>query len=109
MIKEKVWGETQGSEKETDNSQTETVNEVKDWKREENTDFDGGGEVREDVSESNTIERQEKDDTNSNGIYDPTVIEQNRRVLSQVKSEIRRGFKTDKDCKFCYERNIRRI
>ena len=92
VIREKAWGETQGSEKETDNSQRETVNEVNDWQREENTDFDGGGEAREDVGESNNIERQEKEGTNSNGIYDPTFLEQNRSLLSQVKSEIIREY-----------------
>ena len=92
VIKEKAWVETQCSEKETDNSQTKTVNEVNDWEREKNKDFYGGGEVREDVSESNDIERHEKEGTNSNGSYDLTFIEQNKTVLSQVKSEIIRVY-----------------
>ena len=44
--------------KETDDSQTETVNEVKAWQREENTDFYGGVEVREDVREIDTIRKR---------------------------------------------------
>ena len=89
MVKKKAWVETQGIEKETD---SEIVNEVNDWQREDNKDFYGSGEVREDVREINDIERQEKEGTNSNGIYDLTFIEQNKTVLSQVKSEIIREY-----------------
>ena len=92
VIKKKAWVETQSSEKETDKSQTKTVNEVNDWQREKNTGFYGGGEVRENVREANNIERQEKEGANRTGVYDLTFAEQNRTVLSQVKNEIIREY-----------------
>jgi len=92
VIKKKAWVETQGSEKGIDKSQTETVNEVNDWQREKNTDFYGVGEVRENAREVTNIERQEKESVNRNGVYDPTFVEENKTVLSQVKNEIIREF-----------------
>ena len=68
------------------------MNEVNDWQREKNTDFYGGGEVRENAREVTNIERQEKEGVNRNGVYDLTFAEQNKIVLSQVINEIRREY-----------------
>ena len=76
-----IYGSYPPPGKETDDSQTETVNEVKAWQREENTDFYGGVEVREDVREIDTIERQEKEGANGNGVYDLNFIEQKQNCV----------------------------
>jgi len=92
MIKRKALAETQASKKGIDKSQTETMNEVNDWQREKNTEFYGGGEVREDAREVINIEREEKDGVNRTGAYDLTVVENSRTLLSQMKNGIIREY-----------------
>ena len=78
MIKKKAWVQIQSSEKETDDSQAMTVNEVNDCQRGNTTDFYEGEEIREDVREVYNFEGQEKEDANRTGVYDLTFREENK-------------------------------
>ena len=60
MIKKKAWVQIQSSEKETDDSQTVTVNEVNDCQRGNTTDF-YEGEKSEKMSERFIILKVKKE------------------------------------------------
>ena len=100
LIKRKAGFEVQRSEKEIDDSQNITVNDVNDCQKEETADFYGREnvrahvreDVREVVREADNIEGQDKEGANGNGICDLNFIEQNKAVLSQAKNDIIKAY-----------------